>query len=95
MRPNEDIKVIFTGPRPGEKLREELVADFEYLDTTEHPKVMRLSADVHVSEEEIARLIDEIAAVPRDDLDEVRRRLHLVARRFSRDLPAATAEKRP
>ncbi len=93
LRPGEDIEVIFTGPRPGEKLREELVADFERLAPTAHPKVMRLTASVDVSEREILRLIEEIRQVMWGDPDEVRRRIHLVARRFSReDEPADAPE---
>ena len=57
LRPNEDIEVVFTGPRPGEKLREELVADFEQMQSTEHPKVMRLTASAEVTEAEIRRLM--------------------------------------
>jgi FlaA1/EpsC-like NDP-sugar epimerase len=85
LRPGDDIEVIFTGPRPGEKLREELVADFEKMEPTEHPKVMRLTASAEVTEPEILRLIGEVEAVLRDDPEELRRRIHLVARRFSND----------
>ncbi|PFG74151.1 polysaccharide biosynthesis protein [Tepidiforma thermophila] len=91
LRPGEDIEVVFTGPRPGEKLREELVADFEHLQPTSHPKVMRLTANVDVTEREILRLIDEIRQVMWNDPEEVRRRIHLVARRFSREDAAADA----
>ncbi len=85
LRPGQDIEVVFTGPRPGEKLREELVADFERLDPTDHPKVNRLSADVAVTEAEVVRLIEEIAVVLRDGHDQLRQRIHLVARRYARD----------
>ena len=85
LRPGEDIEVIFTGPRPGEKLREELVADFEKMQSTDHPKVMRLSAAAEVTEPEIRRLIQEVEAVGWTDKDELRRRIHLVARRYSND----------
>ncbi len=85
LRPGDDIEVIFTGPRPGEKLREELVADFEQMQATDHPKVMRLTASVDVAENEVARLVDELAAIMWDDPDELRRRIHLVARRYSLD----------
>lgn len=92
LRPGEDIEVVFTGPRPGEKLREELVADFEHLQPTSHPKVMRLTAAVDVTEREILRLIDEIRQVMWGDPEEVRRRIHLVARRFSLDASEAAAD---
>ncbi len=83
LRPGDDIEVVFTGPRPGEKLREELVADFEQMTPTEHPKVMRLSASVEVTESEISRLIDEICSGDWDDHDELKRRIHLVGRKYS------------
>ncbi|MFN0093730.1 MAG: polysaccharide biosynthesis protein [Dehalococcoidia bacterium] len=82
LRPNEDIKVVFTGPRPGEKLREELVADFEQMLDTAHPKVRQLVASVEVDEAEIARLIAETEAFVGGDPDELKRRIHLVVRRF-------------
>jgi FlaA1/EpsC-like NDP-sugar epimerase len=93
LRPGDDIEVIFTGTRPGEKLREELVADFEKMESTEHPKVMRLSASADITESEIRRLIDEVESVLWQDQDELRRRIHLVARKYSHD--ADEAEQRP
>ncbi|MEP7215185.1 MAG: nucleoside-diphosphate sugar epimerase/dehydratase [Anaerolineaceae bacterium] len=85
LRPGDDIKVVFTGPRPGEKLREELVADFEQSQVTDHPKVMRLTAGVDVTESEILRIIEEIRAGMWDDKSELRRRIHLVSRKYSLD----------
>ena len=85
LRPGEDIEVIFTGPRPGEKLREELVADFEQMENTDHPKVMRLTASADVTEAEIRRLIGEVEGVVWNDPEELKRRIHLVARKYSND----------
>ncbi|MGI8925614.1 MAG: polysaccharide biosynthesis protein [Tepidiformaceae bacterium] len=92
LRPGEDIEVVFTGPRPGEKLREELVADFEQMQATDHPKVMRLTASLEVMESEIHRLIDEITTTMWDDPEELSRRIHLVARRYSLEAPALAPE---
>jgi len=39
-RPDEDIDIVFTGVRPGEKLFEELRTTGEDIETTVHPKVM-------------------------------------------------------
>lgn len=83
LRPGRDIEVVFTGPRPGEKLREELVADFEQMEPTDHPKVNRLSASNEVTESEVLRLIDEIKAMMWDDPEELRRRIHLVGHKYS------------
>lgn len=39
-RPNQDIKIVETGLRPGEKLYEELLNDKELTTATHHPKIM-------------------------------------------------------
>jgi FlaA1/EpsC-like NDP-sugar epimerase len=41
-KPDEDIKVVFTGLRPGEKLYEEPIHEMENVEPTEHPKIRRL-----------------------------------------------------
>ncbi|HEX40676.1 MAG TPA: polysaccharide biosynthesis protein, partial [Phycisphaerales bacterium] len=38
-RPGEDIEIVFTGPRPGEKLFEELSIEGEDMQRTHHPKI--------------------------------------------------------
>jgi len=38
-RPGEDIEMLFTGPRPGEKLFEELSIEGENMQRTRHPKI--------------------------------------------------------
>jgi hypothetical protein len=60
---------------------------------------------MRVTEDEVLRLVDDLAAGMWEDADELRRRIHLVARRFSLEdrnvgapatLPAhATASERP
>jgi FlaA1/EpsC-like NDP-sugar epimerase len=39
LRVDQDIKIAFTGIRPGEKLYEELTLDFEAAHATTHPKI--------------------------------------------------------
>jgi FlaA1/EpsC-like NDP-sugar epimerase len=39
LRPGEDIEIAFTGPRPGEKLFEELRIEGEDMQQTGHPKI--------------------------------------------------------
>jgi FlaA1/EpsC-like NDP-sugar epimerase len=39
LRPAEDIEIVFTGPRPGEKLFEELRIEGEDMQQTGHPKI--------------------------------------------------------
>ena len=63
-RPGEDIDIVYTGIRPGEKLFEELKIDGEDIEPTVHPKVMVWKhqpvpwADVTVAMEELATLIN-------------------------------------
>jgi FlaA1/EpsC-like NDP-sugar epimerase len=38
-KPDEDIEIVFTGLRPGEKLYEELLLEEEGLSTTRHNKI--------------------------------------------------------
>jgi FlaA1/EpsC-like NDP-sugar epimerase len=41
-KPDEDIKITFTGLRPGEKLYEEPIHEMENVELTSHPKVRKL-----------------------------------------------------
>lgn len=41
LKPGEDIEIVFTGLRPGEKLYEELNHNTENMVPTNHPKIMR------------------------------------------------------
>ena len=60
--PDEDIKIIVTGLRPGEKLYEELNFQGEELLPTSHPKLrmLRSSGTPGNMEEEITRLAQEL-----------------------------------
>jgi FlaA1/EpsC-like NDP-sugar epimerase len=45
LRPNDDIEIVFTGLRPGEKLYEELSHKGENFTPTHHPKIMRFVSE--------------------------------------------------
>ncbi len=62
----KDIKIQFTGLRPGEKLYEELLNDNENTQETHHPKIMRAKVPPHsFPEMEIA--MDEIQSLLLND----------------------------
>lgn len=42
LRPNDDIQIVFTGLRPGERLHEALLAPDEGLRTTDHPAIQEV-----------------------------------------------------
>jgi O-antigen biosynthesis protein WbqV len=64
LRPGRDIEIVFTGPRPGEKLFEEVLHEAEALASTEYPGIL-LAAPRASDRALIARAIDELAAAAR------------------------------
>lgn len=71
--PNIDIKIIYTGLRPGEKLYEELLSDDAKTLPTHNDKIM-ISKDPSMGFEDIDRLTKEItkASLRRDKVEVVR-----------------------
>jgi FlaA1/EpsC-like NDP-sugar epimerase len=57
--PGSDIKITYTGLRPGEKLHEEPIHEMETVEETEHPKVRRLRNARGIS---MAELTDELSS---------------------------------
>ncbi|MCC7367754.1 MAG: polysaccharide biosynthesis protein [Chloroflexi bacterium] len=82
LRPDIDIPIVITGPRPGEKLREVLHSAEEYTQPTPHPQVMRvLGIRRTLSQGELAQAVDDLAAAGANgDRTEVRRVLWQIAR---------------
>ena len=69
LRPDEEIKIEYTGIRPGEKLYEELSLDFEAAEPTLHPKIRRLHGDGwQGSRDEWLHRINALAKPTRDDI---------------------------
>ncbi len=60
-----DAEIVFTGLRPGEKLREELVIEGEDVTRTVHPKVMKLIGNGPMDQswhERLGRLVESAAS---------------------------------
>jgi FlaA1/EpsC-like NDP-sugar epimerase len=62
LRPDDDVAIEFVGPRPGEKLFEELSTDAENADKTRHPKIYVGRVKVVPMGELVAGLSDLAAA---------------------------------
>ncbi len=50
LRPDVDIPIVYTGPRPGEKLEEELIYAAEEKAATAHPNIFRVTGQRSVDE---------------------------------------------
>lgn len=67
-QPDEDVKIVYTGLRPGEKLYEELFHENEQLANTEHEKIFKARYRI-IDWESFYQSIDELAnACSRDDI---------------------------
>lgn len=90
--PDKDIRIIFTGPRPGEKLYEELITADENVIKTNHKKIMMLKSNGLAGQREGSRnfkecLYDKIQTLYRDaegnDAQVIRKRLKEIVPEFS------------
>ena len=76
LRPNEDISIVFTGMRPGEKLFEELQVTGEELTKTIHPKIFIGKIAGH-SSETIQQAVERLTIFARRGWShELRREMH-------------------
>lgn len=58
-KPDENIEIVYTGLRPGEKLYEELFHDAEKLTETVHPKILRATSR-RVDRHSLDRALEEL-----------------------------------
>ena len=90
-RREEEIPIVFTGLRPGEKLFEEPLASDEHARPTHHPKV-RIAKAREVSQEWLDELLVWLKATTPKPADEVRRDLRRWVGEYQ---PAARPALRP
>jgi FlaA1/EpsC-like NDP-sugar epimerase len=74
-RPGEDIEIVFTGLRPGEKLFEELRIQGEDMQRTRHPKIS-IWKNIPMDREKMRSHIDELVTIAEQhDLDGIARKI--------------------
>ncbi len=60
LEPGRDIEIVFTGIRPGEKLREELWESDKTYDHTAHPDIFRSTAENMVERKELEGILNRL-----------------------------------
>ncbi len=60
LEPEEDIEIVFTGVRPGEKMSEILWEANTSYTQTEHPDIFRLDGDRTLSDTDLFQLVDRL-----------------------------------
>ena len=73
LRPGEDIKLVFTGLRPGERLTEELLAPDEGVRPTVNPAIMEVVSPASINQQDLDWAIERLTQLARegraDDLE--------------------------
>ena len=68
--PHQDIKIVYTGVRPGEKMYEELTYPYERKEFTPHPKIFRVKSDSLPARETVLEAILSMkSALERKDVN--------------------------
>ncbi|MBT4309153.1 MAG: polysaccharide biosynthesis protein, partial [Anaerolineae bacterium] len=65
LEPDEDIDIVFTGIRPGEKMTEILWEAETSYDQTEHPDIFQLDGDEKLGDALLFQLVDRLDALSR------------------------------
>jgi FlaA1/EpsC-like NDP-sugar epimerase len=63
LEPGKDIEIVFTGVRPGEKLREELWEHDKTYDQTAHPDIFRSTAEDALGTQALTSVIHDLEAL--------------------------------
>jgi FlaA1/EpsC-like NDP-sugar epimerase len=89
LRPGEDIKMVYTGLRPGERLTAELVAADEGVRPTVNAAIMEVVAPAGVGQEDLDWTIERLSQLAREgNSDRLEKALKTAVRETVRSVPA-------
>jgi FlaA1/EpsC-like NDP-sugar epimerase len=66
LEPGKDIKIVFTGIRPGEKISEDLWDKGFSYSPTAHPDIHHVDSEEVISSEDLQRVVDELLTYARE-----------------------------
>ena len=72
-RVDDEIEIVFTGLREGEKISEKLVFDFEEVVTTSHEKILKITSELRYSRNDLEARVDELIRTARTGEREILR----------------------
>ncbi len=88
-KPYEDVEIIFTGVRPGEKLYEELQTSGEQVSKTRHPKIF-IGKIAGYPPQKVRCAVDRLALIASDEREhELRQFLNEFLPEARLDVPAS------
>jgi len=89
LRPGEDIKLVYTGLRPGERLTEELLAPDEGVRPTVNPTVMEVVSPASISQQDLDWTIERLTQLASEGrADQLEKALKNAVRETGRRRPA-------
>ncbi|MEG0371895.1 MAG: polysaccharide biosynthesis protein, partial [Clostridium sp.] len=89
--PNKDIKIEFSGLRPGEKLYEELLMSEEGLTNTQHTQI-HIGKPMFESMDVLKRKLDQLRdLLEEDDIDKIKDKLAYIVPTYSRGISSEVA----
>ncbi|MBP5427829.1 MAG: polysaccharide biosynthesis protein [Clostridia bacterium] len=83
-RPDVDVKIVFTGLRPGEKLYEELLMNEEGLTKTAHSKIF-IGKQIDITEDELKDKLAKLESVLHADVETVKDMMEQVVPTYKRN----------
>jgi len=93
MEPGRDVEIVYTGLRPGEKLRENLAGPDEVLLSTAHSKVFEVQGGGTLSSAELLAEISALEACLPESSEEMAARIHALARMDEHRARASTTSE--